>query len=198
MSLQSHRALARALLRYQASKRPLEERSEPNPTRQAISPTLDKCDPSPNDDGVVLDLFGNEANNENVVYIKKGNNATDYACYARESLQELFLNNVVNKIYQRPEVPGLSRPFTELEEASIFPGLEGEFFLNDSVSPNAKYLIFIERSLHTMLFDLQQRNQSGEDKRRDIQAREHASLAESLQGLRPEDRYVYDPPYEED
>ena len=180
-------ALARVLLRYGSGrKRPAEDSpdDEPEPIRRRA---LDQCDPPP-EDGVVTDMFANEATADDVVYIEKGGTADDFACFARLSLQQLYMNALLNlewkgsidaflaravdvPVVAAPmKVPGLSRPFTSDEEERIFPGLSGPFFTSAGrLSSSAKDAIANSTHLRALLDEQYRTKGLGDTRRRELQ-----------------------------
>ena len=180
-------ALARVLLRYGSGrKRPAEDSpdDEPEPIRRR---GLDQCDPPP-EDGVVTDMFANEATADDVVYIEKGGTADDFACFARLSLQQLYMNALLNlewkgsidaflaravdvPVVTAPmKVPGLSRPFTSDEEERIFPGLSGPFFTSAGrLSSSAKDAIADSTHLRALLDEQYRTKGLGDTRRRELE-----------------------------
>lgn len=129
------RELSRTLLvAYRAASQP--------PTKRQRVDDFSDCEPKP-EDGVLTDIFGKDVDLEeapaDVISIQKGAGAEDVLCFARESLQSLYVDNVIAERFQRPDVPGLRRGFSGQEEAQIFPQLN--FFHNGEVSPAAKQLL---------------------------------------------------------
>ena len=183
-------AIAHTLLRYRSGKkRPAEDSpdDEPNPIRQAVR--FDKCDPPP-ENGVLTDMFANDATENDVVYIEKGGTADDFACFARVSLQNMYLNAMTNlewteadfsigaflekavnsEVIEKPlDVPGLSRPFTSEEEARIFPGLSGRFFTSAGrLSSSAKAVIERDDDLQALLEEQYRTKQVGDGRRAEL------------------------------